>query len=439
MEALNEQDWRRLILAIQRRQCVLLLGPGIAVAPDDGEAIPLRTRLAQMLADKLPPDEVSNRDELSHVLQVYHHQPGIDRCNLEWAVQELYALYDNATTPLHQELAKLPFTLCVNTTFDSFFLNALRSVDKTPVYDFYHFRKKRDPYLTDTDSEHPIVYDLYGNRGEGDSLVLTENDLLEFLINVVRGIPPLPPLITARFRDLDTSFLFLGFGFRYWYVRILLHVLQTYSHRSRSLALEDACFFTNPEQRQTVVFYEKAHCIGFRQQSWESFATELRRRYEASISSVDLIKRPLPAEAPSVFLCHNHPDREEVEKLVDQLHAFGIGTWLDRQNLRGGDNWERQIPRVIQKQVDYVVVLQSSRMLGKVESYFHKEINEALERQKGFDEGFRFVIPAQLEHGVLLEKLAHLHTVDLTLPQGLKELADTILEDWNRRGRQRTP
>jgi hypothetical protein len=43
---------------------------------------------------------------------------------------------------------------------------------------------------------------------------------------VTRESPPPHPYVTSRFSDRDTSFLFIGFGFRHWYMRILLHVLK---------------------------------------------------------------------------------------------------------------------------------------------------------------------------------------------------------------------
>jgi hypothetical protein len=39
MDALNAQDWRRLVQTIRRGRCILLLGPGVAVAPSDDRHI----------------------------------------------------------------------------------------------------------------------------------------------------------------------------------------------------------------------------------------------------------------------------------------------------------------------------------------------------------------------------------------------------------------
>ena len=85
-----------------------------------------------------------------------------------------------------------------------------------------------------------------------------------------------------------------------------------------------------------------------------------------------------------------------------------------------------------------MVVAQSKGLAERVESYCYKEIKTALERQTSFAQGIRFVIPLQLDAGILLPELTELQSVDLTVAQGIQELVQTIQEDWNRRGRQRS-
>jgi hypothetical protein len=338
---------------------------------------------------------------------------------------------------LHTQLAALPFSLCVNTGFDTFLWNALTAAGKAPADDYYHFQQTRLSTLAEASAARPVIYNLYGSLQESDSLVLTENDLLDFLVNVIKGTPPLLPFVTSRFSDPKTSFLFIGFGFDRWYVRILLHVLKAYGHRSRSLALEDKAFFARLDEPETAVFFERAHFIEFKHLSWQRFAEELQQRYAGFVGNVSWSASMVPADAPRVFLCHNSPDRDAVTQLGQQLQTLGVQIWLDKQDLRGGDNWERLIPHVIQKQVDYVVVLQSPNMVGKVESYFFKEIREAIDRQKGLAEGFRFVIPTQLTPCRPLDMLANFHCLEpaLTMSDGVRKLAETVKEDWERRRR----
>lgn len=438
MLGLTDQDWKRLLESIRRGNCVLLCGPdvcGPTMVPgvNESEDQHFASMLARKLAEKLSPATPPVSDDVVHIAQLRYSQDG-DRSDLEIEVKDFYAPLDSRTSDVYRDLAHLPFTVCLTTIPAHFLSNAFREIKKTPILDFYHFRNSRADRLAETDSGHPIVYHLYGDLHALDSLVLTETDLLEFLVNVVRGAPPLPAYIAAQLADPQTSFLFLGFGFQRWYTRVLLHALQTYRHRNRSMAVETAAFFDHPDSKQTAIFFEKEHKIEFRHHSWMEFAAELRLRYEAEHPGPP--HHEPPPEGPKVFLCYDTRDREQVLRIQGQLHARNVGTWRDQQDLRGGEKWDQRIKKVLEDQVHYVLVLQTPNMLQRHETYIHKEIAVALERQLRFDEGIRFLIPAILEPCDGLERLNHLQRIDLTSPEGLERLAREILEDWQLRQRR---
>jgi hypothetical protein len=198
--------------------------------------------------------------------------------------------------------------------------------------------------------------------------------------------------------------------------------------------LEGDAFFLHPDRNRVALFFEQTHSIIFRRHVWLEFATELRHRYE----QIEGAKTgpPPPTGAPKVFLCHDSRDRDLVLALEKRLHALGLNTWRDAQDLRGGDDWDRQIKHVLRKQVDYVLVCETPRMLSRGESYFHLEVKEALERQRLFPTGQRFLIPGTLEPSDGLPELNHLHRQDLASDQGLKQLAGLLEEDWQVRNSQ---
>ncbi|HEY3302416.1 MAG TPA: toll/interleukin-1 receptor domain-containing protein [Candidatus Binatia bacterium] len=431
-DSLSEQDWRRLIESINRGNCVLVCGPDMVFDPDDPDHTPLTTKLAQHLARKLPADTPDIiRKDLAQVAQLRCNSPGGDHYDLELEVKDFYAPFAKRTSRFHEDLAALPFTLCLSMSYVPFMVNALKDAHKSSTYDFYHYQKHRPTSLSKGTIQHPIVYQLHGDLKELDSLVLTETDLLEFLVNIIKGTHPLPPYIAGQLADPGTSFLFLGFGFQRWYARVLLHVLQTYRHRNRSLAVEGAAFFDHPDSAQSAVFFTQEHKIEFRHYSWSDFASELRRLYEAQAPQA--VVREIPPNSPKVFLCYDRRDQERVMEVEQKLHSLGVDTWRDQQDLRGGDDWNRRIVHVLGKQVDYVLVLQTPNMLSKPRSYIHKEIAEALERQKEFDEGESFLIPAILEGSLGLERLDKLQRVELTDPHGLERLASHIQANWVKR------
>lgn len=438
MARLDEQDWDRLIESLNRGNCVLVCGPDIPgpTESDDHEQVQgssLTSMLAKQIAASLPPDmQPASYDDLAHVAQLRYKKDG-DRSDLEIEVKRFYKPLDGMTSVFYRDLAQLPFTLYLTTIPAHFLANAFPG-DKAPQIDYYHFRKTRP--VTILEAHRPIVYHLYGDLTAVDSLVLTETELLEFLVNIVKATPALPPVIQAQLADSQTSFLFLGFGFQRWYTRVLLHALQTYNRRNRSMAVEAATFFEHPDSRRTSLFFEKEHKIEFRQHSWAEFAAELHRRYHAQRP---ITPQPaLPTDAPKVFLCYDRRDRDRVKEVESRLYAKGIGTWRDQQDLRGGDDWDRRIEQVLEKQIDYVLVLQTPNMLERAESYIHKEITVALARQDRFDQGIRFVIPAMLHGRAGLERLSRLQFIDLTERDGVERLAKEILEDWHKRRRRST-
>ena len=70
--------------------------------------------------------------------------------------------------------------------------------------------------------DHPLLYRLFGDPKEPGSMVLTENDLLDFLICMVVQRPQLPNGLLVALRQNARTFLFLGFGIRHWHLRVLL-------------------------------------------------------------------------------------------------------------------------------------------------------------------------------------------------------------------------
>jgi hypothetical protein len=432
---------RALVERIKVGRCVLLMGPRVAVDVSHPDRPPITSLLARRLAadpsleGKCPPEMEGN---LRYVAQL-HYECKRDREDLAIGTADFYQNLKGTTTPFHRNLAQLPFRLCINTSPDDFMLEAFRATGtKTPAAAYYSFRKAMDPLLKTPSEKEPLVYYLYGHSEDLYSLVLTESDLIEFLVAIVRGDPPLPDYIKGRLGDRETTFLFVGFGFHNWYLRVLLHVLQIYGHKSRAVALEDAGFFLHPGRHETVGYFSGDRLIEFRQLLWDDFAQQLCAEYHATAHTAPPAAFVGPASgAPKAFLCYASEDREIVEAIGEALQARGVAIWRDKQDLRSGDNWDRVLVDVIRKRVDYVVVMQSPKMANRVEGYFRKEIEVAVDRFTKFDKNFLFVLPVTLHGGTQLPELEQLHAdINVTTEAGVERLAKTILDDWSKPGRR---
>lgn len=428
-----EMPWRKLVESIKRGNCILILGPQVSFDPNNSDYLPLTTALAHRLADHAKLKEskdLINRNDLAHVAQLF--KQATDRYELEIAASDFYSAYQAVTTDFHRDLAALPFTLCINAAPDDLFSNAVIEAGKKPAQDYYNFRRHRPSTAIQLTDDQPYIYNLYGHYSNKESLVLTEDDLLEFLANIIKASPELPPLIRSQVADLSKNFLFIGFGFRSWHQRILLHALKAQNRDNESLAVEDKQFFDLPDCSQTVVFYSYLLKIKFECYSWLDFARELRQAYKASETAAAPTQQVMK-DAPKVFLCYASEDRDQVEQLCLKLRNLGIEPWQDKQNLRAGDNWDRQLVHVINQQVNYVIVVQTPAMTRQIEGYFYKEIATALERQQKIADGFRFIVPVTLGGNTVLPQLQQLHQIAVDQPDGLAQLVEAILSDWDLR------
>lgn len=431
------RELRGLVERIKRGDCVLVLGPRVAIRAGDPERTPLDELLAQKLIAASGAEEqeaVQAGTSLRRAADL-HYRLIKDREDLELTVQDFYREQAGPTTDFHRDLAELPFRLCISASPDNLMLKAFEEAGKTPVRGVYDFSQPGTPRVPSPTVEQPLVYSLFGHYEEAGSLVLTEADLIQFIVNIVRGSPAVPDQVRSLVADPAASFLFLGFGFHQWYLRVLLHVMNIYGHRSKALAFEDEAFFDSPDREQASGFFSGDRLIEFRRLRWEAFAKQLREAHGGAP------RKPAaaapPANAPKAFVSYASEDRDDVEALAEKLESHGIRVWQDKQDLRAGDNWNKVLFDVIGGKVDYVIVVQTPAMTSRIEGVFHQEIQAARERQSKMGEHdgqqFRFLIPVKLGNCAPLSTLSALHVIDVGDAEGINALAHSIDEDWKRR------
>jgi hypothetical protein len=433
----NPAQWEGLASRIKGGNCVLVLGPGASTISSGDQEVPAHVAFARQLAvdigKQLSKEQRRdlNTDDLRHVSQIWQE---IKRNSalLQLMCERFYKQYSGETTEFHRNIAALPFQICLSTTPDDFLFDAMTEAGKTPVRNFYNFKKSRDFRGAEFNVERPLIYHLYGHPQDSSSLVITENDLIEFLTNVVRKSPPLPEQITGILSHPDSTCLFVDLGFKNWYLRVLMRSLGLVNHNEKSVALESPEFFAQSKQHQAMLYFSAGNTMEFRQDSLSDFAARLRSAYESIAGPHEEAIPEPPATAPIAFLSYASEDRDLVERLSQAMKAGGIAVWMDRQNLRGGDNWERVITHVIEKQVDYFIPVQAMGMT-RDEGVFYQEIKMALLRQDRMRDGIKFVVPVHTESRFRLERLHELNSIPIATDDGVSELVHDILEDWGAR------
>jgi hypothetical protein len=196
----------------------------------------------------------------------------------------------------HGVLAGLPLPVYVTTNYDDFMVQALKAQKNRDVRrDWCRWNDPdeeglRKPSVLDgiytPNVANPIVYHLYGCLDELDSLVLTEDDYLDFLVQTSTDTKVIPPRIQQAF--VKASLLFLGYRPTDMDFRVLLRSLDSYlslgkrkHHSVQVIAQGDIISAAQLEQAQEY--------LARRYGKWEiemcwvtsrAFVAELRQRWE---------------------------------------------------------------------------------------------------------------------------------------------------------------
>lgn len=435
-------EFSGLIAAINRADCVLVLGPRVMV-PDavtsGGKSLAMDEYIATHLLTKLS-KEGAEPGGLRAAVALYEKEKGTPACRSQ--VQHVVSLLDGNATQLHRNLASLPFKLVLSATPDQMMTEAFRLAGKEPQWDCYNYcpGAYTAALLAEPTVDKPIVYSLFGRHDRPESMVLNDKNLLDYLVNITRQLPALPDAVRATLHSSSTVFLFVGFGFTNWWLRLLLKVLEVtgVENRGISLALEDKVSFDEAVYRENLGFFESLGIYIQARDDWDQLASELAERFrqqapkDVSGRTAKLAAGVRAGDEPMAFLSYASEDGDTVEHLRMRLASHGIAVWQDKQNLRSGQNWENQIVQIIER-VDAFIFVQTPNMDRRDQKrggVYNRELEEALEKAKDLPFGRVFI------HHVTVgncrkhphPELAKLHRLALDSDAAIDQLAGDVLQ-----------
>ncbi len=340
----------------------------------------LRRRLARELEED---NRSASGTTLAALAQQYEDTEGFGPTTLRATAEMALTSRLYSPSSVHEQLAALPFSLIVTTSQDSLLEQALKAAGKSPVSQRYHLRgdKRENPeFVVPGSPASPVVFHLFGSAEEPSSLVLSENDVLDFLIRVVSERPPLPNSLLRVLKRIGQSFLFVGFGIRHWDLRILLKILLRALELNRSgpaVAAEPLDSLIPSDRDEMILFYQRGTRVELEDADVGTFLTKLSERLEADGGFVGQAA-PL-GPRPRVFISYAREDAALASKVFDALQKAYFEPWLDQESLQGGDDWNKRIEADLDAS-DFVLVLYTPEFCRKTDSYVNKEVALACER-----------------------------------------------------------
>ncbi|MBN1875600.1 MAG: CHAT domain-containing protein [Anaerolineae bacterium] len=255
--------WSGLLRMIQQGKCLPIIGPGV-----HGQWLPTPAQIAQRwsVEHEYPFDD---RNELAQVARYMASSQGEDfpRYELMYALQAMLrdrlpeelrpedefetvsemikAIgWQNLTAgdpnEVHNVLARLDLPLYLTTNPDTTMVAALAAAGKDPVCNICPWNDMLEGlpsiFADDADyeptPERPLVYHLFGNDTEVDSLVVTEDNYLDFLVRISAEMERIPDYVWSALTN--SSLMFIGYNLDNWEFRVIMRgLVATRDRRSR--------------------------------------------------------------------------------------------------------------------------------------------------------------------------------------------------------------
>lgn len=148
-------------------------------------------------------------------------------------------------------------------------------------------------------------------------------------------------------------------------------------------------------------------------------------RLERATGSGPLREQGEGEHRPRIFLCHANEDKAQVQELYHRLKAAGYHPWLDKYDLLPGQDWRREIEKIIRDPYNLIVVCLSRNSITK-RAMVQREIKWALDVLDQMPEDTIYLIPARLEACQVPDRLSHLHYVNLFEQDGFEKLKQAL-------------
>ncbi|MCP4657024.1 MAG: CHAT domain-containing protein [bacterium] len=249
--------WKSIVGSVRRQRFVPVLGPDAcehlfgsirelahSLARDhDFPLVPHQThdlaKVAQFLSVDESPTEA--RDALVRQLhrEILKRNPDLDADTRQLGLGKLLDAVvkqrgdDNDPMRILTDLAA---PLYVNASPDPVLFKTLKDAGRTPTLLVSNWRRTPENHPAEPLCEHdpsrerPVVYQPFGIFGKWDSVVLTEDDFLDYLIaaSTYRLMPRV-----VRSTLVESSLLFLGFPLDDWAFRVLFRMIMTLNSTAR--------------------------------------------------------------------------------------------------------------------------------------------------------------------------------------------------------------
>jgi hypothetical protein len=299
--ALTDKEWSLLLSRISKQRCTPFLG-----AEATGGLMPTRSEIARRWAEEVsfPLDDPLDLAKVSQFIATTVDGAAPREKVLEELKKVGLPNFEARDEP-HRILAELPLEVYVTTDYHDFMVRALKSRNRAPRQELCRWNEtiRDEKSVFDEGFQpsvaNPVVFHLYGHAGISESLVLTEDNYLDFLVDISKEEKRIPARIQQAFSR--ASLMFLGYRLNDLEFRVLLRTLATVKRAPeyRHVAVQVVHVGTQAESEEQLARLAKIqeyfsdYCEPFSIKTYwgttHDFLVELKQRWD---QLPDEAKRP---------------------------------------------------------------------------------------------------------------------------------------------------
>jgi len=288
---LKDRDWEILLGRISNKKCTPFLGSGACFG-----ILPTGREFAHELAQKYkyPLDGGDDLARIAQFLAVEYEDGIFPKDQIVKRFEKVGPPnFDESDEP-HSVLADLPLPIYITTNYDDFMIKALKHRNRKPRRELCRWNERFETQPSHLDADfipsiaEPVVFHLHGCTEVEESMVVTEDDYLDFLVSISQDQDLLPLSIREAFAS--TSLLFMGYRLADWDFRVLFRSLVSYLNRSNARShvsvqlLPTGAAVTDDESERARTFFDhyfRNRNIHVYWGTCREFAADLRARWEA--------------------------------------------------------------------------------------------------------------------------------------------------------------
>jgi SIR2-like domain len=220
--------------AVRRGRCILFLGAGVHAPPPEGSLVeypderrpPVGAALSQRLARSCNLESRFPREDPSNLQRVaLFYEIARSRHQLVDAVTDAVQK-GKSPSPMLRALAELPFPLVITTNYDRLFENALVEAGKQPRVAVYTPNLEATTDYRDPTAESPIVFKIHGDIARPETIVITDEDYIQFVLRMSNKDPYDPIPLTLKYYLTGWTTLFVGYSLLDYNLRLLFKTLR---------------------------------------------------------------------------------------------------------------------------------------------------------------------------------------------------------------------